>query len=168
MIAGLAYWKNFNAQFQTAAQVETFNLDGNTVQGVVETTQLSNDTSTIKGFEVTAIHSFDYLPGFWSGFGGKISYNYADSDFEYEDQYGGDGVGVSINQDTGEVTPSDLLGILPPANLSSGMHRRSITDALAISSNSLVMHSVAFVTPIPVLDLIYVFVTSLRTTSASA
>ena len=117
MIAGLAYWKNFNAQFQTAAQVETFNLDGNTVQGVVETTQLSNDTSTIKGFEVTAIHSFDYLPGFWSGFGGKISYNYADSDFEYEDQYGGDGVGVSINQDTGEVTPSDLLGILPPANL---------------------------------------------------
>jgi len=96
MIAGLAYWKNFNAQFQTAAQVETFNLDGNTVQGVVETTQLSNDTSTIKGFEVTAIHSFDYLPGFWSGFGGKISYNYADSDFEYE---------------------SDLLGILPPANL---------------------------------------------------
>ena len=61
MIAGLAYWKNFNAQFQTAAQVETFNLDGNTVQGVVETTQLSNDTSTIKGFEITAIHSFDYL-----------------------------------------------------------------------------------------------------------
>lgn len=117
MIAGLAYWKNFNAQFQTAAQVETFNLDGNAVQGVVETTQLSNDTSTIKGFEVTAIHSFDYLPGFWSGFGGKISYNYADSDFEYEDQYGGDGVGVSINQDTGEVAASDLVGILPPANL---------------------------------------------------
>ena len=117
MIAGLAYWKNFNARFQTAAQVETFNLDGNRVQGVVETTQLSSDTSTIKGFEVTAIHSFDYLPGFWSGFGGKISYNYADSDFEYEDQYGGDGVGVSIDRDTGEVTQTPLLGILPPANL---------------------------------------------------
>ncbi|MDB2380494.1 TonB-dependent receptor [Luminiphilus sp.] len=117
MVAGLVYWKNFNAQFQTAAQVETFNLDGNRVQGVVETTQLSNDTSTIKGFEVTAIHSFDYLPGFWSGFGGKISYNYADSDFEYEDQYGGDGVGVSIDRDTGEVTQTPLLGILPPANL---------------------------------------------------
>ena len=117
MIAGLAYWKNFNARFQTAAQVETFNLDGNRVQGVVETTQLSSDTSTIKGFEVTAIHSFDYLPGFWSGFGGKISYNYADSDFEYEDQYGGDGVGVWIDRDTGEVTQTPLLGILPPANL---------------------------------------------------
>ncbi|MDB2659005.1 TonB-dependent receptor, partial [Luminiphilus sp.] len=117
MVAGLVYWKNFNAQFQTAAQVETFNLDGNRVQGVVETTQISNDTSTIKGFEVTAIHSFDYLPGFWSGFGGKISYNYADSDFEYEDQYGGDGVGVSIDRDTGEVTQTPLLGILPPANL---------------------------------------------------
>ena len=117
MVAGLVYWKNFNAQFQTAAQVETFNLDGNRVQGVVETTQISNETSTIKGFEVTAIHSFDYLPGFWSGFGGKISYNYADSDFEYEDQYGGDGVGVSIDRDTGEVTQTPLLGILPPANL---------------------------------------------------
>ena len=117
MVAGLVYWKNFNAQFQTAAQVETFNLDGNRVQGVVETTQISNDTSTIKGFEVTAIHSFDYLPGFWSGFGGKISYNYADSDFEYEDQYGGDGVGVSIDRDTGEVTQTPLLGIVPPANL---------------------------------------------------
>ena len=117
MVAGLVYWKNFNAQFQTAAQVETFNLDGNRVQGVVETTQISNDTSTIKGFEHTAIHSFDYLPGFWSGFGGKISYNYADSDFEYEDQYGGDGVGVSIDRDTGEVTQTPLLGILPPANL---------------------------------------------------
>ena len=117
MVAGLVYWKNFNAQFQTAAQVENFNLDGNRVQGVVETTQISNETSTIKGFEVTAIHSFDYLPGFWSGFGGKISYNYADSDFEYEDQYGGDGVGVSIDRDTGEVTQTPLLGILPPANL---------------------------------------------------
>ena len=100
---------------------------------------------------------------FWSGFGGKISYNYADSDFEYEDQYGGDGVGVSINQDTGEVTPSELLGILPPANLFGlsenvssvqstgvmiyGMRRRFIIDAQATSSNSRVMPLVEFATP---------------------
>ena len=74
MIAGLVYWKEFNGGFETVAQVETFNLDGNQVQGVVETTQISDETSTITGFEVTFVHAFDYLPGFWGGFGGKISY----------------------------------------------------------------------------------------------
>lgn len=117
MIAGLAYWKEFNGGFETVAQQETFNLDGTEVQGLVNTTQISNDQSTITGFEVTLIHSFDYLPGFLSGFGGKFSYNYADSDFEFQDQNGGDGVQVSINQTTGEVTETPLVGIIPPANL---------------------------------------------------
>ncbi len=117
MIAGLVYWKEFNGGFETVAQVETFNLDGNDVQGIVETTQISNDTSTITGFEVTVTHAFDYLPGFWSGFGGKLSYNYADSDFEFEDQQGGDGIGISVDQTTGVATETQLVGILPPANL---------------------------------------------------
>ena len=117
MIAGLVYWKEFNGGFQTVAQLETFNLDGNLVEGVVETTQISDDKSTITGFEVTLIHSFDYLPGFWSGFGGKFSYNYSDSDFEFEDQNGGDGIGVTIDQQTGVATETPLIGIIPPANL---------------------------------------------------
>jgi len=117
MIAGALYWKEFNGGFENVAQLETFNLDGNEVQGVVETTQISDDNSTIKGFEITLTHSFDYLPGFWSGFGGKFSYNYADSDFEFEDQHGGDGVGVAADKETGEVTETQLIGILPPANL---------------------------------------------------
>ena len=117
MVAGAIYWKEFNGGFETVAQLETFNLDGNDVQGWVETTQISDNDSTIKGFEITLTHSFDYLPGFWSGFGGKFSYNYADSDFEFEDQHGGDGLSVTIDQDTGEVTETPLIGILPPANL---------------------------------------------------
>ena len=117
VVAGLVYWKEFNGGFENVAQLETFNLDGNLVEGLVETTQISDDESTITGFEVTLIHSFDYLPGFLSGFGGKLSYNYADSDFEFEDQNGGDGVEVSVNQDTGEVTRTPLIGIIPPANL---------------------------------------------------
>ena len=116
MIAGLVYWKDFNGAFETVAQLETFNLDGNEVLGVIETTQTSDRTSTIRGFEVTLVHSFDYLPGFWSGFGGKISYNYSDSDFEFEDQFGGDGTGVQIGPN-GDVTEVPLVGILPPANL---------------------------------------------------
>jgi TonB-dependent receptor len=117
MVAAAIYWKEFNGAFETVAQLETFNLDGNPVQGLIETTQISNDDSTIKGLELSLSHSFNYLPGFWSGFGGKISYNYADSDFEFEDQHGGDGVQILIDQDTGEVTQVPLVGIIPPANL---------------------------------------------------
>ena len=117
MIAGAIYWKEFNGAFETVAQLESFNLDGNQVQGLVETTQISDKDSTVKGFELSLTHSFDYLPGFWSGFGGKLSYNYADSDFEFEDQHGGDGIAVSVDQQTGEVTETPLIGILQPANL---------------------------------------------------
>lgn len=117
MIAGALYWKEFNGGFETVAQLESFNLDGNQVQGLVETTQISDDDSTIKGIELSLTHSFDYLPGFWSGFGGRFSYNYADSSFEFEDQHGGDGLTVSVDQNTGEITQGQLIGILPPANL---------------------------------------------------
>ncbi|MEM1261645.1 MAG: TonB-dependent receptor [Pseudomonadota bacterium] len=134
MIAGLVYWKEFNGGFETVAQLENFNLDGNQVQGVVETTQISDRDSTITGFEVTLIHSFDYLPGFWSGFGGKFSFNYADSDFEFEDQAGGDGIGVSVNQDTGEVTETPLIGIIPPANL-FGLSRKVSSTQLYWSND---------------------------------
>ena len=117
IVGGAIYWKKFNGAFETVAQLETFNLDGNQVQGLVETTQISKDDSTIKGIEISLAHSFNYLPGFWSGFGGKFSYNYADSDFEFEDQHGGDGVTVTVDQETGAISETRLIGILPPANL---------------------------------------------------
>ena len=117
VVAGNIYWKKFNGAFETVAQLETFNLDGNTVQGLVETTQTSDDSSTLNGIEISLSHSFSYLPGFLSGFGGKISYNYADSNFEFEDQHGGDGISISVDQDTGAVSQTPLIGILPPANL---------------------------------------------------
>ncbi len=117
MVAGAIYWKEFNGGFETVAQLESFNLDGNQVQGLIETTRISDDDSTITGFELSLTHSFDYLPGFWSGFGGKFSYNYSDSDFEFEDQHGGDGVTVTVDEVTGAITETQLIGILPPANL---------------------------------------------------
>jgi TonB-dependent receptor len=135
MIAGLVYWKDFNGGFETVAQVETFDLDGNQVEGIVETTQISDNTSTITGFEITLTHAFDYLPGFWSGFGGKISYNYADSDFEFEDQHGGDGIGITIDQETGESTETQLIGIVPPANLTGLSRHVSSTQLYWNNSN---------------------------------
>ncbi|MFK8031947.1 MAG: TonB-dependent receptor [Gammaproteobacteria bacterium] len=117
LIAAALYWKEFNGGFENVAQLESFNLDGNPVQGLIETTQISDRDSVVQGVELALTHSFDYLPGFWSGFGGKFSYNYADSDFEFEDQNGGDGVEITVDQDTGAVTRTPLIGIIPPANL---------------------------------------------------
>ena len=117
VIAGAIYWKEFNGAFETIAQTETFDLDGFDVDGVVRATQISDEDSTIKGLELTVTHAFNYLPGFWGGFGVKISYNYADSNFDFEDAYGGDGVSVDIDEATGDVTETELIGIIPPANL---------------------------------------------------
>ena len=112
MLAAGVYFKQFQGGFENAYQQEDFLIDGNTVSGTVRTTQVSDDTSNLNGLEVTATHAFDYLPGFLSGFGGKFSYNFADSDFEFEDGHGGDG--TSFDSDG---NPSRLLGLLPPAGL---------------------------------------------------
>lgn len=117
IIAAAIYWKEFNGAFETVAQLETFNLDGNPAQGLVETTQISDDKSSLTGLEISLAHSFDYLPGFLSGFGGKLSYNYADSDFEFEDQNGGDGIELTFDENSGQFTSTPLIGIIPPANL---------------------------------------------------
>ena len=112
LLAAGVYWKQFQGGFENTFQSEDFFIDGNIVNGFVRTTQVSNEKSDLTGLEVTATHSFGYLPGFWSGFGAKFSYNYADSDFEFEDGHGGDGVEFG---DDGN--PSQLLGLLPPAGL---------------------------------------------------
>ena len=112
MLAGGVYWKRFQGAFVNAYQQEDFLIDGNTVSGTVRTTQVSDESSDLTGLEFTATHSFDYLDGFLGGFGAKFSYNYAESDFEFEDGHGGDGVAFDSNGN-----PTPLLGLLPPAGL---------------------------------------------------
>ena len=112
LLAAGVYWKRFQGGFENAYQPEDFLIDGNVVTGSVRTTQVSDNESSLRGVEITATHSFDYLPGILGGFGGKISYNYADSDFEFEDGHGGDGIAFDAD---GNATP--LLGLLPPAGL---------------------------------------------------
>ena len=112
LVAAGVYFKRFQGGFENAYQAEDFLIDGNTVGGTVRTTQVSDDASSLTGLEVTATHAFDYLPGIWGGFGGKFSYNYADSGFEFEDGHGGDGVAFDADGNS-----SPLLGLLPPAGL---------------------------------------------------
>ena len=106
------YYKDFNGGFENVAQLETFTVEGEDLQAIVTTNQTSDDESTIFGVEVTATHSFSYLPNAWSGLGFKFSYNYADSDFEFEDANFGEA--TLINADGSQ---TQRVGIVPPANV---------------------------------------------------
>ena len=88
---------------------ETFTINGQPVSAAVAVQQTSSDTNVIQGVELTATHRLSNLPAPWDGLGFKISYNYADSDFETEDLR----LGRQIDVQTGVTTPglSDPVGI---------------------------------------------------------
>lgn len=107
------YYKSFQGGFENVAQVEQFEVDGQSLETIVATQQVSDDTSTIYGVEITASHAFTYLPGLLSGLGAKVSYNYADSNFEFEDaQFGSASIisGGETVQRVGIVDPADIFG----------------------------------------------------------
>ena len=111
-----AYYKDFQGGFETVIQPETFEFNGQTVTRDVTTTQTSDQTSTLFGVEVTASHGFTYLPGLLSGLGGKISYNYVDSNFEFEDSRYGDAFtrlqdGSLVQTNQGIIAPGGLPGL---------------------------------------------------------
>lgn len=111
-----AYYKIFQGGFENVIANETYTLNGQDVQFPVAVQQTSEETSNLFGIEVTAAHRFSYLPGFLSGLGAKISYNYVDSNFEFEDsRYGDlftrqlDGTVVQTNE--GIIAPGGLPGL---------------------------------------------------------
>lgn len=112
ILAFNAYYKSFNGGFETVGQNEVFTVDGQDLDVLVTTTNTTNETSTIYGIEVTAAHRFSYLPQPLDGLGFKISYNYADSDFEFEDDTLGEIVTISPD---GSRTVKN--GLIPPSNL---------------------------------------------------
>ena len=114
MLAFGVYTKSFQGGFGVTQQSEDFVIDGEIFPAVVSTSQTSDEKSTISGFEITATHNFDYLPGYLSGLGFKLSYNQASSDFEFEDVRMGnleviDGSGNLVEQ-SGIIPPTELFG----------------------------------------------------------
>lgn len=108
-----AYYKVFTGGFQNSLQPETFTINGEAITVDVPVLTTTDEKSTIFGVEVNAAHAFTYLPGVLSGFGFKASYNYADSDFEFEDGQFGEAVTLDQN---GEIV-AIRQGFVPPANL---------------------------------------------------
>jgi TonB-dependent receptor len=109
ILAGTVYYKQFTGGFIPVTKDETFIIGGQPVTVPVTQTQNSDEKSHVYGFEVTLANQFSWLPHPFDGFGGKISYNYAVSNFKNYDIR----LGNVIDPDTQEVTE----GMIPAANL---------------------------------------------------
>ena len=113
ILAVSGYYKSFQGGFANTIVNETYDLNGTPVTFPVAVQQTSDDTSSLYGIEVTAAHTLSYLPGLWSGLGGKVSYNYVDSDFEFEDSRYGDRFTVQLDGSINQIAD----GILDPGGL---------------------------------------------------
>ena len=109
LLSTTLYYKQFTGGFIPVVIDEQFTIGGSHVTIPVTQTQNSSDKSRIWGIEVTAAHRLSWLPKPLDGLGFKVSYNYADSDFETHDIRLGD----VLDPVSGAVTP----GIIPPANI---------------------------------------------------
>src|SRR5690606_27083993 len=85
MLAATVYYKQFTGGFQPVVYDETFTIDGQQVTVPVTQTRNSPDKSRVYGLELTAATRFSFLPKPLDGLGAKVSYNYADANFENED-----------------------------------------------------------------------------------
>lgn len=112
ILAFNAYYKSFNGGFETVGIFENFNIQGQDIPIFVTTIDTTNDTSTIYGIEITAAHRLSWLPAPLDGLGFKISYNYADSNFEFEDDTLG-----AITTVAQDGTRTTVNGLIPPSNL---------------------------------------------------
>ncbi|KEO88973.1 hypothetical protein EH31_13060 [Erythrobacter longus] len=112
ILAFNAYYKSFDGGFETTGIFETFTVGGAAADLLVTSIDVTDETSTIYGIEVTAAHRLSYLPAPLDGLGFKLSYNYADSDFEFEDDVLG-----AISTPVDDRTSTTVNGLIPPSNL---------------------------------------------------
>ncbi|HEY0334154.1 MAG TPA: TonB-dependent receptor, partial [Stenotrophomonas sp.] len=106
---------------ETALVNEPYTVDGQTVVVPVRQQVTTDEKSTLTGFELTASHRLSYLPQPFDGLGFKLSYNYADTDYETQDPR----LGEQINAQTGAIIPA----IVPPAGL-SGFSRHVLSGSV--------------------------------------
>lgn len=83
MLSAAVYFKTFDARFESESAVEPVVVDGQSYAVTVTgRPTIVDDSSTIKGIELTAQHRFTSLPSPFDGLGFVVNYNYADSNFE--------------------------------------------------------------------------------------
>jgi TonB-dependent receptor len=106
-ISTALYYKYFEAEVKSQVQQENLLIDGVNVLVDVRKPVLTNDTSGLWGFELTASHVFSSLPKPFDGLGFKLSWNHTDTGFETQDPIYGDQI-----LDDGTVLPG-LYELIP-------------------------------------------------------
>ena len=107
MVALGVYYKKFNGGFQQETVLETFNVDGAEVVLPITNSVTTDEESDIMGFEASFSYRWD------SGIGMKLGYNYADTNFEFEDSNYGDTFTTNLEGVTTQLT----AGIVPPGSV---------------------------------------------------
>lgn len=110
LFSAAVYYKQFSGGFIPIVTDEQFTIGGQDVTVPVVQTANSSERSRIYGLELTLTHRFSWLPAPFDGLGARLTYTYANSNFENQDIR----LGEIFNPATGVTTP----GIIPPANLS--------------------------------------------------
>ncbi|MDZ4261315.1 MAG: TonB-dependent receptor [Pseudomonadota bacterium] len=107
------YYKNFKANFRQLLIPTTVTIEGVDIETELLTGTYTDDSARLTGWELAGQHSFTWLPAPFDGFGVKLAYNYADSDFENEDPVFGaqyDETGAKTAEAYPFVEPANLFG----------------------------------------------------------
>lgn len=101
------YYKQFQGGFENRTVLETFDV-GNEIVTLPITNQTTVDeASDLFGLEATVAYRWD------SGFGIKLGYNYADSNFKFNDSLYGDTFTTDLDGNTTQLT----AGIIPAGSV---------------------------------------------------
>jgi iron complex outermembrane receptor protein len=101
------YYKQFTGGFQQRTVLENFNVDGVDVSLPITNSVTTDQSSDLIGLEASFAYRWE------SGVGVKFGYNYADTDFEFEDSLYGD----TFETDLDGVTTQLTEGIIDPASV---------------------------------------------------
>jgi len=101
------YYKQFQGGFQQQTVLEDFVVGGESVSLPITNSVTTEKESDLHGFETSFSYRWD------SGFGVKLGYNYADTDFEFEDSLYGD----TFETDLDGITTQLTEGIVAPGSV---------------------------------------------------
>ncbi|GAA60817.1 TonB-dependent receptor [Pseudoalteromonas sp. BSi20652] len=101
------YYKQFNGGFQQQTVLEDFTVAGETVSLPITNSVTSDEDSEILGLEASFSYRWD------NGIGMKFGYNYADTDFEFQDSLYGDTFETDVDGNTTQLTD----GIVAPGSV---------------------------------------------------
>ncbi len=111
-LAAAIYFKKFEAEIFPSAEAETIVVNGVDTPVTTQKDVVLDKSSNLTGLELTAQHAFTYWPKPFDGLGFKISYNYADTDYETQDPiYGDKLVDGTIAPGIVDLVPASVFGL---------------------------------------------------------